>query len=737
MGNISNLFDNIVGLKQDFKDDWKEDAKLDWKVDWAHTSSSSGPTGEIATLGSLVGGAGYNNFPPTYTTPLSGGNGTGATVTVTVASGSGTVTSAVIASAGTGYHVGDVLGLTSAAGSGGSGFSITVDTLVQSPAAPAFTAAPVVTGTGAVGSTLTATTGSTTGFPSPTFTYQWFSSYAGQLVGATSATYVVQASDAYAGLYCVVKATNSTGSATDKSNAIAVSTTALAPANVSVPTISGNLLIDQQLTAHVGSWTGFPTPSYTYQWFSTTNGPVATLGSVNGGSGYTTAGTFSGVPLTGGSGSGATAVLTVAGGSVTAVTLVLPGTGYAVGDTLSADSTSTGGVGSGFSVSVATLGSVGSDKVYLTQKADGGSTVTVKVTATNSAGSATAVSAGSVVLAAQVAPLNSALPAITGNATVGSTLTVTPGTWTGTPTPALTYQWLSAGVPVALGERISGSKDQVRTESNPSPDAYGTSTVSVGEQQEFDAYDINVGGTGLTYVVQASDVGNAIQVVETAANVAGSLMATSEATSVVPAVIPANTVAPTISGTPTVGVAIEAGTGTWTGAPAPTYTFQWYSNGVAVQGEDVTSVNVVGQTVVKSSYVVQATDVGQPITVKVTATNSGGSANVTSASVTGAAAYVAPALTAVGSIANSSPAVVGQVSVGDVLTGTPATFSGTPTPTVANQWLANNGVIPGATGTSYTVASTYAGMTISFQSVATNTAGSVSSTSAAVGPVLQ
>lgn len=81
--------------------------------------------------------------------------------------------------------------------------------------------------------------------------------------------------------------------------------------------------------------------------------PIATLGAITPGSAYTN-GTYSGVSLTGGSGSGATANITVAGGAVTVVTLVNPGTGYAIGNTLSATAASIGGTGSGFSIPVAT-----------------------------------------------------------------------------------------------------------------------------------------------------------------------------------------------------------------------------------------------------------------------------------------------------------------------------------------------------------------------------------------------
>lgn len=80
--------------------------------------------------------------------------------------------------------------------------------------------------------------------------------------------------------------------------------------------------------------------------------PIGALGAITPGSLYTN-GAYTGVALTGGAGSGATADITVAGGAVTVVTLVNPGTGYAVGNTLSATAASIGGTGSGFSIPVA------------------------------------------------------------------------------------------------------------------------------------------------------------------------------------------------------------------------------------------------------------------------------------------------------------------------------------------------------------------------------------------------
>ena len=83
--------------------------------------------------------------------------------------------------------------------------------------------------------------------------------------------------------------------------------------------------------------------------------PILTLGAITAGTSYT-AGTYSNVSLTGGSGSGATASIVVSGGGVTAVTLVNGGTGFVVGNTMSALAANIGGTGSGFSIPVATVG---------------------------------------------------------------------------------------------------------------------------------------------------------------------------------------------------------------------------------------------------------------------------------------------------------------------------------------------------------------------------------------------
>lgn len=85
-------------------------------------------------------------------------------------------------------------------------------------------------------------------------------------------------------------------------------------------------------------------------------GTVLTLNTLVGGSGYESGGTISvpNVPLTGGTGSGTVATVTVTAGVVTAVVITTAGTGYTVADTLTTANSNLGGTGSGFSIKVAT-----------------------------------------------------------------------------------------------------------------------------------------------------------------------------------------------------------------------------------------------------------------------------------------------------------------------------------------------------------------------------------------------
>jgi hypothetical protein len=116
-----------------------------------------------------------------------------------------------------------------------------------------------------------------------------------------------------------------------------------------VPTVEQNYLSEAYLVPAIDPILGgLYNPTGT-----ATKGPIATLGAVTGGTGYTN-GTYSNVALTGGTGNGATADITVAGGIVTVVTLKDKGFGYTAGNSLSAP-TSIIGSGTLFAVAVGTI----------------------------------------------------------------------------------------------------------------------------------------------------------------------------------------------------------------------------------------------------------------------------------------------------------------------------------------------------------------------------------------------
>jgi hypothetical protein len=86
---------------------------------------------------------------------------------------------------------------------------------------PVDTAAPVVSGTPAVGQTLSCSTGTWTGEPTLAYTYAWLRNGAA-IPGASASTYAVQSADQGAELACRVTATNESGSAGAVSNTLTV-----------------------------------------------------------------------------------------------------------------------------------------------------------------------------------------------------------------------------------------------------------------------------------------------------------------------------------------------------------------------------------------------------------------------------------------------------------------------------------------------------------------------------------
>ena len=128
--------------------------------------------------------------------------------------------------------------------------------------------------------------------------------------------------------------------------------------------------------------------------------------------------------------------------------------------------------------------------------ADVGNTLRVVVTAKNSAGTGTAASAPTAVVAAPAAPANSAMPAISGTAQIGQTLTVSNGTWSGPGTITYSFQWLRC-------------------------DQNGGNCTAIS------------GATKNSYTLTSADVGHSMRARVTAKNANGSTSATTIPTAVV------------------------------------------------------------------------------------------------------------------------------------------------------------------------------------------------------------
>jgi hypothetical protein len=148
-------------------------------------------------------------------------------------------------------------------------FAGSASATTQAP--PANTAAPTITGTAAVGQTLTAQNGTWTNSPTA-FQYRWrrcdtAGAACVNIAGAVGAgkTYNVVAADAGHTLRVVVTAVNADGARSAVSAQTAVVSSPGAPDNTGRPAITGTAEEGQTLTSSEGAWSGSPT-SFAYQW---------------------------------------------------------------------------------------------------------------------------------------------------------------------------------------------------------------------------------------------------------------------------------------------------------------------------------------------------------------------------------------------------------------------------------------------------------------------------------------
>lgn len=210
------------------------------------------------------------------------------------------------------------------------------------------------------------------------------------------------------------------------------------------------------------------------------------------------------------------------------------------------------------------------------------------------------------------------------------------------------------------------------------------------------------GATSSTYVPTVEDLGMPIRVVVTATNIAGSDDANSNTVIVVSA--PVNTVPPVITGVPEVGNTLSVSDGTWYGTSPITYTYQWQQDGVDIPGAT------------NATYLVDAADEGTTISAIVTATNSEGSAD---AEAEGVEIGTAPAFTA-------APLLSGTPVVGQILSVTNGTVTGTAPITYTYAWFVDGSVVVGETASTYTVQAGDEGLDVYAEVTATNAFGAAS-----------
>ena len=186
-----------------------------------------------------------------------------------------------------------------------------------------------------------------------------------------------------------------------------------------------------------------------------------------------------------------------------------------------------------------------------------------------------------------------------------------------------------------------------------------------------------------------------------------------------PPSVPTLTALPAIAGTATSGQTLSASPGAWTGSPT-SFSYQWKRAGTVVTG-------AVGTT-----YLLTDADIGSTMTVSVIAINGQGSSAAATSTATSA---VAPSSVPAVPSNTSVPTISGTTTVGQVLTGSPGSWTGSPS-SYAYQWNRSGSPISGATSSNYTLVSGDLGATITLSVIATNGTGSSSAaTSAATATV--
>lgn len=432
--------------------------------------------------------------------------------------------------------------------------------VVVTEAPPTEVVAPAMSGTPEAGETLTTTNGQWSGATS--FVYQWMNNGV-PIAGATSSTYVVDV-PVDSVVYCRVGAVNAGGVTYAASNSLHIRDENSLPVFGSQNSGVGGTFPSSPSRAFASPAT-IATPITTQTFFAHFGFGDGTGGVVDGtpwkGMIYADDGGQPGALIAQASGT------TVAGGRWQGIPMEVqldPGTYWLAvscgGGTVNAATVGQGGLPGGME-----FVSAGFD---LDNPADPWPMGSSETRNNTLAAFMTYVEGSPV----ETAPVNVAAPVVAGGATVGSTLSCSPGVWTGTAPITYAYQWHADGAPI--------------------PGAQASSYTTV-----------EPAGTEITCVVTAS-------------NAAGASSAASNAivlTEPVPDTPPVSIVAPSISGSSVIGSQLSCSAGEWEGTQPITYAYQWLSDGDPISGATASTYVTTGP-------------VGAVITCVVTASNVAGSA---------------------------------------------------------------------------------------------------------------